>query len=101
MRNDPRPYRGEPVAEGFEESRWDPEAVEAGIRACRDPQMRAELLEAQPLYKRAALLLVSRNYRSAAFSAFPSLERETYVREPRLDLPLSAEEFDGCSLPRR
>jgi murein DD-endopeptidase MepM/ murein hydrolase activator NlpD len=99
VRNDPRPYRGEAIAEAYEETEWDAEAVEAGIRACRDARMRAELLDTQPLYKRAALLLVSRNYRSAAFSAFPPLVKETYVREPRLDLPLSADEFDGCYLP--
>jgi murein DD-endopeptidase MepM/ murein hydrolase activator NlpD len=100
VRNDPRPHRGEAIAEAYEETRWDQDAVEAGIRACRDSRMRAELLDTHPLYKRAALLLVTRNYRSAAFAAFPSLVNETYVREPRLDLPLSAEEFDGCHLPR-
>lgn len=99
VRNDPRPYRGEAIAEAYEETRWDPEAVETGIEACRDSRMRAELTAAAPLYKRAALLLVCRNYRAAAFRAFPALCPETYVREPRLDLPLSAREFDGCRMP--
>jgi murein DD-endopeptidase MepM/ murein hydrolase activator NlpD len=100
-RNDPRPTDGHADDdERVEPSAWDADGVEAAIAACRSPQLRAKLLEVQPLPQRAAAVLLVRSYRRALFESFPPLYRAAVGRRPRLDLPFREEDFRGVWLPR-
>ncbi|MBO6940234.1 MAG: M23 family metallopeptidase [Deltaproteobacteria bacterium] len=83
--NDPRPADGS--TEPLEPTRWDPAAVEAGIAACNDPELRAELLGAGDLGARACALTVARLFRYHAFDEHPLLVANPHPRVPVLDLP--------------
>lgn len=98
--NDPMPF--DPAAqaevEPFAPTRWDEARVEAAIAACRDPELRERLRAIPDLGRRAAEVLVQRNYRAVLFTRFPALYGEAHARAPRLDLPLLARDYDGASL---
>lgn len=100
-RNDPVPFTAEAPAddEAFAPTVWDADGVREAIDACRDPRLRAMMASIPDLTRRAAEVLVRRNYQSALFDAFPSLYGTPGEREPRLDLPFSATDFVGVRLP--
>jgi hypothetical protein len=99
--NDPVPHDGLPVDEdaSFEPSPWDPEGVEAAIDACRDPRVRDRARSFDDPARRAAEILVMRNYHPPMFTAFPDLYRERWPRRTRLDLPFCSEDFHGAAFP--
>jgi murein DD-endopeptidase len=91
-RNDPAPHRG-PRDGAFRPSEFDEGGLRDAIEACRCASLRRSLAASEELPRRAAQLLLARNYRPALFSAFPSLYRSAHPRRPLLDLPLR--DFDG------
>lgn len=93
--NDPRPHAGGPDDEAFEPTAWDADAVAEGIAACLDEPARAELAAEPALDRRALNLLFHRNYYPTRFAARPRIIRGTVTREPRLTIPVRAEEFVG------
>ena len=99
--NDPRPDEGANGADGstFEPTRWDPDAVAAGVEACLDPSTRDELAAEPDPGRRAMNLLFQRNYYPTRFRGRPALESETHVRAPWLTLPLRREDYDGVAFP--
>jgi hypothetical protein len=96
--NDPRPHSGGADDEAFEPTAWDEDAVEAGIAACSDEAVRDELAAEPDLERRAMNLLFHRNYYPTRFAARPRIIRGTVTREPRLTIPVRAEEFVGIAI---
>jgi murein DD-endopeptidase len=86
-RNDPAPHRGLPDA-SFRPSEFDAGSVRASIEACRCAGTRRALLAIEPLPRRAAEVMLLRNYRPDRFDAAPPLAPERHPRRPLLDLPL-------------
>ncbi len=84
--NDPGPADAESEPP-LEPTRWDAGAVEAGIAACNDRELKAELLGAGDLAARACALVVARLFRYHAFDAHPPLVAEPHSRTAVLDLP--------------
>lgn len=99
-RNDPRPHDGT-ASEAFEPTRWDAALVDAAIAACRHEALRRSMGALTDVSKRAAEVIVQRNYRAVLFTAFPPLYPRMHDRAPRLDLPLLAADYDGASLRGR
>jgi murein DD-endopeptidase MepM/ murein hydrolase activator NlpD len=97
-RNDPVPASGAADAR-FAPSPWDAAGVDAAIEACRDPSRRDAMRALPTVERRAAEVLVLRNYKPTLFSSFPPLYRERFDRTPRLDLPFRAADFRGAWLP--
>lgn len=100
-RNEPVPADGQPV-EGDDEvqpSRWSAAGVEAGIRACRDPWLRARMGAQPSLSRRAAELLLVRSYAASAFGSFDPVLEDRHPRTPRLDLPFRRQDFSGVLAP--
>lgn len=99
--NDPVPFDGtpDPTDESFEPSPWDPDGVHAAIEACRDPEARRVARSFDTLPRRAAEILILRNYRPAMFDAFPPLYPRAWPRRPVLDLPFRNTDFRGVALP--
>jgi len=83
--NDPQPADGE-ATRALEPTRWDAEAVAAGIAACTDTELKAELATGD-LATRACALSVARLFRHHAFSAHPPLVAQPHRRTSVLDLP--------------
>lgn len=102
-RNDPVPFDGDEPAEDarFEPSPWDEAGVEAAIDACKDPAIRELARSFDTLERRAAEILVQRQYRPVMFDAFPPLYRREFEPRPLLDLPLSADDYVGAAFPGR
>lgn len=96
--NDPRPDDGGRGAEPFEPTAWDEAAVDAGIEACVDPRVRAELQGRPELDRRAMDLLFHRNYYPTRFRARPPLHPGPSPRAPRLTLPFRRDDFVGLAL---
>ncbi len=96
--NEPVPHRGAAECD-FTETAWDKGAVEVAARSCRDPIERERLLGIADLARRAAEVLVLRNYRPLLFAESPPLERTRHERAPRLDLPFRAEDVSGVAFP--
>jgi len=101
QRNDPRPFDGTPAPgdEDVAPSDWDPQGVEAAIDACRDPAVRQRARALVALDRRAAEILLLRNYRKCILRGLPPLCRTPGARRPCLDLPFRAADFVGAALP--
>jgi len=97
-RNDPEPAR-DTGDDRFAPTAWDASAVDAAIDACLDPPVREAMRALPTVDRRAAEVLVLRNYRPTLFSDAPALHRERFARAPRLDLPFRAADFRGAWLP--
>lgn len=95
--NDPRPHRGGDD-EPFSPTPWDARGVGEAIEACADPSVRAALQAEPALDRRAMNLLFQRNYYPTRFTARPRVIAGPVAREPRLTLPVRADEFDGVAL---
>jgi hypothetical protein len=100
VHNDPRPHDGS-AGEPFEPTRWDMARVDAAIAACRYEPLRRTMEAVDDVARRAAELIVQRNYRAALFDAFPPVYERTHDRAPRLDLPFREDDYDGASLRGR
>ena len=99
--NDPVPHRHgvtEPDDE-FEPSRYDRDAVEAAIDACRDPAWRDQMRRSIRVDTRAVEVVLQQNYRSAMFGERVCVYAENGGRRPVLDLPFRAEDYAGAWLP--
>lgn len=99
-RNDPAPPRGETSGDAsFMPTAWDASGVDAAVDACRDAVVRDAMRALPTVERRAAEVLVLRNYKPTLFAAFPAIYRERFERTPRLDLPFRAADFRGAWLP--
>ncbi len=106
VHNDPRPARGGDLDDDrFEPTTWDPEAIAALVTHSRSDDSRREIEEAPSPLERAGAALLHLNYFPTRFdrSALDAwagsegfcLHRARFPREPRLDLPFSARDYDG------
>jgi len=103
-RNDPQPHPRTPesaASEAFEPTRWDTALVDAAVAACRHDALRRTMAAITDVSRRAAEVIVQRNYRAVLFTAFPPLYPRAHDRTPRLDLPLLPAAYDGASLRGR
>jgi len=92
----PAPFRGDAVDAAFEPSHYDEAAVDACIDGCKTPSVRARLRALTPLSRRAAYSIIERNYYPTRFPVRPNPYQEWHPRQGRLDLPFSADDFDGA-----
>lgn len=95
--NDAKPHAGADD-EPFEPTAWDADAVAGGIAACGDEVVRAELAAEPELDRRAMNLIFHRNYYPTRFTDRPRVIRGAVTREPRLTIPVRAEEFVGIAI---
>ncbi len=87
------------MSEAFEPTRWDAALVDDAIAACRHEPLRRTMATIAEVSRRAAEVIVQRNYRAILFNAFPPLYPRAHDRAPRLDLPLRG--YEGASLRGR
>ena len=97
---DPAERDGDGDGDGDDEdwapSDYDDEAVEAVIDRCVTPSVRQRLRAVAPGRHRAAELIAELNYYPTRFpGAQPRVYAAPHARQPVLDLPLSANDFDG------
>lgn len=90
----PAPFDA-PSDENAEPSEYDADAVDACIAACLTPSVRTRLSALEPLSRRAAYAIIERNYYPTRFPHTPNPYTEHHPRQPRLDLPFGADDFDG------
>jgi len=93
-RNDPSPNPGGSDRR-FAPTEWDASRIDAAIGGCRDASARRALLAIEDVGRRAAELMLLRNYRPIRFDSFPPLYRSRHRRTPHLDLPFR--DFVGVS----
>ncbi|MCA9494145.1 MAG: M23 family metallopeptidase, partial [Myxococcales bacterium] len=89
----PRPAAREPGS--AEPSGWDADRVADGIDACLTRSSRERIAAIEPLEQRGAALVAEMNYYPTRFPRRISPYASTKGRAPHLDLPFSADEFDG------
>ncbi|MCA9515818.1 MAG: M23 family metallopeptidase [Myxococcales bacterium] len=96
--NDPRPTPAGPADRAHTPVAWDPARVEAVLASLRDPARRAAIAAIPDLDRRAVELVIEActyptrfGRKDAAAELFP----EAPARAPRLDLPFTAEDYDG------
>jgi murein DD-endopeptidase len=76
-------------------SRYSEERVSELVSACRTQRRRRALEAMEPLSMRAAHTIIESNYYPTRFARRVSPYAEVHPRGPRLDLPFSADRFDG------
>jgi murein DD-endopeptidase len=92
----PEPAPGGAVGEpGPGLSRYSEERVSELVSACRTERRRRVLEATEPLSMRAAHTIIESNYYPTRFARRVSPYAEAHERGPRLDLPFSADRFDG------
>lgn len=89
----PTPARGGGAP--FVASSYREEQVEALIAVCKTASAKAVLHATQPLEQKAAATIIHSNYYPTRFGQQINVYDQTYERAPRLDLPFSAQAFDG------
>lgn len=110
--NDPVPATGIDLDDDrLEPTRWDEDAIRALVTHCKSDASRAEIEGAKSQVERAGAAILHWNYFPTRFDrealaawAGPEgfcLHRERFPREPRLDLPFSARDYDGIALVER
>lgn len=97
--NWPTPARSDDRERAFEPTPWDEDAVERGLAACRHDGARREIAAAPAGFERAAALLFQTNYFPTRFTERPDLYPSKHTREPWLDLPFRADDYDGIWFP--
>lgn len=99
--NDPRPFDGTVPDEDarFVPTEYDPDALEEAIAACVDPELRERMRSIPQIERRAAELMVLRNYQPDVFASRPRITRAAHERRARLDLPFRREDFVGVAFP--
>ncbi len=90
----PEPDRGG-NEQGLEPTRWSERGVTDAVAACRDPELRARLERVADLGERAVRVAISRVLVAHRFEHFPVLVDEPHPRQPHLDLPFSAADYDS------
>lgn len=102
--NDPTPAAPADLQDdAFEPSSFDEAAISAAAAACRHPDSRREIEQAGTIAERAGAALMHLAYFPTRFDharlgpAF-TLYRETFERASRLDLPFSADDYDGIEI---
>ena len=101
--DEPSLWRGganpRPIAESdddpYEPSAWDAGRLQSVLAACRTASVRERLLAVEPLERRAAYAITEMNYYPTRFPVRELVYAERHPREPRLDLPFRAVDFDG------
>ncbi len=81
--------------EPYVPSTYDEAAVDALVASCVTPSVREELAAVPDLATRAERAIIARNYYPTRFPGSASPYAARAQRRPRLDLPFSAEDFDG------
>jgi len=87
----PEPGQGE---EPFERSRYDADRVEAAVEACKTPSSKERIAAVERPHLRAAELVAEMNYYPTRFAQRHSVYAEVHPREPRMDLPFAAADFE-------
>jgi murein DD-endopeptidase MepM/ murein hydrolase activator NlpD len=98
VRNDPRPYDGDSPAAGFVPCEWDEDGLTAVINGCQDPRLKAVLAGTQDVARRAADTIFMKNYFPTRFAVDAPIYASEHERQPLLDLPFSAADYDGVRL---
>ncbi len=91
----PSPPPNAPESTAFEPSKYSEARITRAIDACITPKVRSHLRQLEPLEIRASQTLVAMNYYPTRFERLVSPYSEVHDRRGRLDLPFSAEDFDG------
>jgi murein DD-endopeptidase len=103
--NDPAPATGRDLDDdAFEPTRWDEDALAHLLECCRSEATRAEILGAGTLEERVIAGMFHLNIYPTRFDRARlgddfSLYRDRFGREPRMDLPFLAEDYDGVMFP--
>ncbi len=95
----PTPHDGHAIDETVEPTAWDLAAVDTAIATCRVPAVQAELRAIEHWGQRAMSTLHQRLYYPTRFPKGPPLMEGPCPRQPRLDLPFRAQDFDGVWFP--
>lgn len=93
-RNSPTPHRGTD-SEELEPTLWSEDGVRASIEAVKDTALKQELEAIDDFEQRAAEVAINRVFLNHYFREHPPLTHEPSPRQPQLDLPFKAEDFDG------
>lgn len=106
-RNAPKPTPAADLDDAeYEPTKWDEQAIDRAVRACRHEGARAEIMGCPTIEQRACAALFNLNYFPTRFDpdmlgpGFSIYEHE-FPREPRLDLPFSHRDYDGVFFPER
>jgi len=94
--NDPVPHTG-PADSGFQTTVWNEKLVDDAIADCSSSAERDYLRSIADLEMRAMETINYRMFYNTLFSEFPPMYEKEYARRPVLDLPLSAEDYDGIT----
>jgi murein DD-endopeptidase len=97
--NWPEPSTNADPDEPIPPTAWDQAAMARALAGCRSAASRAEVERHDDLGARALALLLHMNIYPTRFAERPSLYRRVHERRPRLDLPFSAEDYDGIHFP--
>lgn len=97
-RNHPTPHAGARET-GFTPTPWNDELISRAIDDCSDPEVREHIRSLPGVEQRAAEVIGFRICYKTLFSDFPQMYEPEYPRTPLLDLPLSAEDYDGALYP--
>jgi murein DD-endopeptidase len=103
--NDPTPATGADLDDDdVEPTRWNEDALAQLLDACRSEASRAEITGAASLDERMVAAMFHLNIYPTRFDRTRlgdgfSLYRDTFVREPRIDLPFVADDYDGTVFP--
>ena len=79
----------------YQASVYDEAKVVEAIAGCITPSARDRLSAIEPLWERAGHLVAEMNYYPTRFPVRVSPYADVHPREPVLDLPLCADQFDG------
>jgi murein DD-endopeptidase len=91
----PAPAEPDSTEAPFRRTQFDMEAVDRTIFACRTPAERNRLSSIADPYLRGHEVMAAANYYPTRFPERPGLVADPYPRQPRLDLPFLARDFDG------
>ncbi|MFA6450129.1 MAG: M23 family metallopeptidase [bacterium] len=97
--NEPVPHTGA-ADSSFTPTAWNESLISAAIADCSDAEERGCLESIQDIEKRALETIDYRMFYSTLFRSFPTVYEKKYERRPILDLPFSADDYDGALLPR-
>ena len=97
-RNDPVPHDGS-ESKPFEPTVFRAEDIDDAIDDCVDAGYRWRMAAFPTVERRAAELMVQRNYRPTLFRSFPPLYRDVHEPRPVLDLMFRREDYVGVAMP--
>lgn len=103
--NDPTPAGADDADDpDAEPTRWDQRAIDAILESCLHDESRREIADAPTLPEQAGAALLHVNYFPTRFAPGISagdIYPVHFPREPRLDLPFRAEDYDGVDFGDR